>query len=172
MTAAAPTAPVAVAPILAPAPNRKLAVERAKIDASTTGPVLFFFGSAVLWLLAATALGFIASIQMHSPRFLADCPFLTYGRVWPAYQHAMLYGWASQAGIGVGLWLLSRLCRVEMKLSGILMIAGLFWNIGLTFGVVQLLGGATSGVIGMELRGGAAGIMFVGYALVALEKCK
>ena len=170
MTAAAPapTAPAPVAAAPAPSPNRKLAIERAKIDASTCGPVLFFFGSAVLWLLASTTLGFIASVQLHSPRFLADCQFLTYGRVWPAYQHAIFYGWASQVGIGVGLWLLSRLCRVEMKLSGVLMLAGLFWNIGLTFGVLQILGGQTSGVEGMELRGGAAGIMFVGYGLVAL----
>lgn len=166
MTAAAP-APTAPAPADA-APNRKLAIERAKIDASTSGPVIFFFVSAVLWLLAATVFGFISSIQLHSPQFLADCPFLTYGRVWPAYQQALFYGWASQAGIGVGLWLLSRLCRVEMKLTGVLMIAGLFWNIGLTVGVIQLLCGVTSGVVGMELSGGAAGIMFVGYGLVAL----
>ncbi len=170
MTAAAP-APIAPAPVpaaLAPAPSRKLAIERAMIDASTAGPVLFFFSSAVLWLLAATALGFVASVQLHYPRFLADVPFLTYGRVLPAYQHAMFYGWASQAGIGVGLWLLSRLCRVEMKLSGVLMIAGLFWNIGLTFGVIQLLAGQTSGVVGMELPGGAAGLMFYGNKLVSL----
>lgn len=168
MTAAAPASPATAPAGAAAAPDRKLAIERATIDASTAGPVLFFFGSAVLWLLAATALGFISSVQMHSPRFLADCPFLTYGRVWPAYQHAILYGWASQAGIGVGLWLLSRLCRVEMKASGVLMIAGLFWNVGLTVGVIQLLSGVTSGVVGLELRGGAAGIMFIGYAIVAL----
>jgi cytochrome c oxidase cbb3-type subunit 1 len=167
-TAPAPIAPAPAATAPAAAQNRKLAVERARIDASTAGPVLFFFGSAVLWLLAATALGLIASVQLHSPRFLADIPALTYGRVWPAYQHAIFYGWASQVGIGVGLWLLSRLCRVEMKLSGVLMLAGLFWNIGLTFGVIQLLCGVTSGVVGMELRGGAAGIMLVGYGLVAL----
>jgi cytochrome c oxidase cbb3-type subunit 1 len=173
MTAAAPApipaAPLASAPASAtPAPSRTLGLERARIDASTSGPVLFFFGSAVLWLLAATVLGLISSVQLHSPEFLAGCPFLTYGRVLPAYHHAIFFGWASQAGIGVGLWLLSRLCRVEMKLTGILMIAALFCNIGLTVGIAQILGGKTSGVEGMELTGGAAGIMFVGYGLVAL----
>jgi len=168
MTAAAP-APTAPAPSgSAPAPNRALALERARIDKSTSGPVLFFFGSAVLWLLAGTLLGLIAAIQLHTPAFLAGFSFMTYGRVWPAYQQTLIYGWASQAGIGVGLWLLSRLCRVEMKFGGVLIVAGLFWNIGLSVGVLQLMCGVTSGVVGMELSGGAAGIMFIGYALVAL----
>ncbi len=170
MTAAAPVHTF-VPPIAhpgGPAPAYRLHLERAKIDSSTRGPVIFFLTSAVLWLLASTFLTCIASIQLHAPEFLADIPWLTYGRVVPASNNALLFGWASQAGIGVGLWLLSRLCRVEVKYGGVLMIAGLFWNIGLTFGALEILGGKSSGVEWMELPGGAAGIMFLGYAMVAL----
>lgn len=168
MTAAAP-APTAIASApAAAAAATQLAMERARIDASTRGPVIFFFLSAVLWLLVSTVLGLISSIQLHSPGFLADVPFLTYGRVWPAYQNTLLYGWASQVGIGVVLWLLARLCRVEVKLGGVLMVAGVFWNFGLSIGIGGILAGSGSGVEWMELPGSAALIMFIGYAIVAL----
>ena len=40
-------------------------VERALIDASTRLPVLVFYTSAVAWLLLATLLGIVTSVQMH-----------------------------------------------------------------------------------------------------------
>ena len=46
-------------------------IERALIDASTRLPVLVFYASAIGWLLLATLLGVIASIQMHAPDFLS-----------------------------------------------------------------------------------------------------
>ncbi len=144
------------------------AVERAAIDASTRGPVLFFFGNAMLWLMLATVLGLIASIQLHSPTFLADIPWLTYGRIWPAYTNVLSFGWASLSGMGVALWLLARLCRVEVKLPGVLITGGVFWQVGLTYGIISILAGKSTGLEWLEIPTGSAALMLVGYGLVAL----
>jgi cytochrome c oxidase cbb3-type subunit 1 len=172
MTAAAP-APSPT--ITAPAPSKPAvspyeydARERAAIDASARGPVLFFFGNAILWLLLASVLGFIASVQLHSPGFLADIPFLTYGRIWPAYTNTMIYGWASLSGMGVTIWLLARLSRVGIRLPGVLVAGAIFWQIGLTVGIIGILAGKTTGLEGLEIPRGSAALMLFGYFLFGL----
>lgn len=165
MTAAAETAP---SPTTAIRANEFPAVERAAIDASTRGPVLFFFGNALLWLLLATVLGFIAAAQLYSPEFLADCPFLTYGRIWPAYTNVLSFGWASLSGMGVAIWLLARLSRVVIKLPGVLVTGGIFWQVGLTYGIINILAGNNTGLEGLEIPTASAALMLFGYFLVAL----
>ncbi len=163
----APAATHVTAAPLSSAPSMT-AVERAAIDAAASGPVLFYLGNAVLWLLAATVFGFITSIQLHSPGFLADIPWLTYGRVWPAYTNILSYGWASLAGMGVAIWLMARLCRVKIRFGYVLIVGGILWQIGLTFGVVSILAGRTSGVEWLEIPTASAMLMLIGYALVGL----
>ncbi|MEA3210479.1 MAG: cytochrome c oxidase cbb3-type subunit [Chthoniobacter sp.] len=170
MTAVAEPAPAPV--ITAPVPpawsSGMDAVERAAIDASARGPVLFFLGNAVLWLLATTVLGLITSIQLHRPNFLADIPWLTYGRLWPAYTNVISYGWVSLSGMGVAIWLMARLCRVQIRFGGVLVAGAIFWQIGLTFGVVSILNGNSSGVEWLEIPATSAVLMLIGYALVGL----
>jgi cytochrome c oxidase cbb3-type subunit 1 len=169
MTAAAPAPTTTTAPApAAPSAAQVQAAERAAIDAAASGPVLFFLGNAVLWLLLATILGVISSIQLHSPDFLAHCPIFTYGRVLPAYNNAFAYGWATLSGMGVAIWLLARLCRVQIKLPGVLITGAIFWQVGLTLGIGQILAGKTTGVEGLEIPGSAAVLMLIGYMLVGL----
>ena len=85
-------------------------VERALIDQSARGPVLTFFTTAIFWLLVSVVLGYIASKKLHAPDFILGPEWLykllhlqrasryifehlSYGRVWPAYTTAMIYGW-------------------------------------------------------------------------------
>lgn len=144
------------------------AAERAAIDASTRGPVLFFLGNALLWLLAATVFGLINSIKLHNPNFLADIPFLTYGRLWPAFTNILSYGWASLAGMGVAIWLMARLCRVQLKYGAVLIIGAILWQIGLTFGIGQILAGYTSGIEWLEISTPSSVLMLIGYGVVGL----
>ena len=169
--ATAPT-PTTAAPIPA-APVKTVdtaypAAERAAVDASARGPVLFFFGNGLLWLALATVLGLIASIQLYSPEFLSDVPFLSYGRIWPAFTNTLSFGWASLAGLGVTIWLLARLGRVRIKLPGVLITGAVFWQVGLTYGIVGILGGKTTGLEGLEIPTGSAVLMLLGYLLVAV----
>ncbi len=164
---AAPEPPISKT--VAPAPGHDaFALERARIDASTRGPVLTFFGTAIAWLMLATGFGLIASLKLHSPGFLADVPFLTYGRVAAAYNLALTYGWASLAGIGVGIWLMCRLCRVSIRYPGLLIFGAAFWNLGLGIALLLVLVGKTTGSVWMEIPSGAAAIMLVGYAFIGI----
>jgi cytochrome c oxidase cbb3-type subunit 1 len=144
------------------------AVERAAVDASARGPVLFFFGNGLLWLMLATVLGLITSIQLAYPSFLADVPFLSYGRIWPAFTNTLCFGWGSLAGLGVTIWLLARLGRVQVKLPGVLITGAVFWQVGLTYGIIGILAGRTTGLEGLEIPTGPAILMLIGYGLIVL----
>ncbi len=145
-----------------------IAIERSLIDASTRGPVLTFLATAVGWLMLSTLLHLIASIQLHSPGFLADVPFLTFGRVFPAYQNAFIYGWCSLAGMGVSIWLMARLCRVSIRAPGVLIFGALFWNLGLAAGIVSILAGDGRPIEGMEIPAACQWLMFAGFTMIGL----
>ncbi|MDB6137582.1 MAG: rane protein [Verrucomicrobiaceae bacterium] len=115
--------------------------ERAVIDAAASGPVLHFFISALVWLLAGSALALMASIKLHSPTFLADADWLTFGRVRPAHLTTMVYGWASMACIGVSIWIMSRLCRAPLRGSGWLHLSAVLLNAGNLVGTYGILMG-------------------------------
>ena len=146
----------------------QFAIERAAIDKSTSTPVLWFFGTAISWLFGATVFGFIAALKLYFPTFLSSYALTTYGRIVPAYNLAFTYGWCSLAGMGVGLWLMARLCRVPIKAPGLLILGAILWNIGLTLGVWQVLVGQSTGLDGMEMPHGAMWIMFSGFLLIGL----
>ena len=171
-------------------------IERSLIDQSARGPVLTFFTTAILWLLVACSLGYIASKKLHDPTYVigpewlyhfADMVIgwvgltgvhgwavwfserLTYGRVWPAYNAALIYGWCSLAGMGVATWLIGRLTRVAIRAPGILQFGAWFWNFGLLAGVIALLtGGYNSGLEYFEMHPAARGCMLIGYLLIGV----
>ncbi len=140
----------------------------AEIDASLRWPVLLLFVSAVLWLVFGTILALIASIKLHGPGFLNGSAWLTYGRINPAAMNALLYGFASQAGLGVALWLLCRLGRVGACCQAPLIIAGVFWNLGVAAGIPGILAGDSTGFQWLEMPRYASPILFAAYSLIGL----
>jgi cytochrome c oxidase cbb3-type subunit 1 len=115
--------------------------EQAQIDASAKWPVLAFFGSALLWLVFGGALQLAANIQLHTPTFLADCAWFTHGRLAPAAQNALVYGWGFNAAFAFGLWLMARLSATTLRHGGWLFVAAKFWNLGVTLGLGGILAG-------------------------------
>jgi len=111
-------------------------------------PVLLFLISAVLWLLIASSFGLLASTECHRPHslaILANVPWLTFGRVFPAFQNAFVYGWLSSAGLGVALWLLSRLSVNNQRNVYLLVLSAITWNLGVSDGIVSILWGGGNG---------------------------
>ena len=145
-------------------------LRRARIDSSVRTVVLFFFFSAAHWLIAASVLGIIASVKLYAPGFLdfSWTYWLHYGRVQPAFWSAFLYGWAIQAGFGVSIWIMARLCRTELSRSWIVVVAGLFWNIGVTIGVLGILFGGSTSMEWLEFPPFVWPLLFVAYCLIAV----
>jgi cytochrome c oxidase cbb3-type subunit I len=140
----------------------------AQIDASCRAPVLFFFTSGLLWLLAGSLLALVASIKLHNPGFLGQIEWLTFGRVRPAHLNTVIYGFASQVAVGVVIWLMCRLCRVILLAPGLISLANVFWNLGLTVGVIGILAGDSTGIEWLELPKYSTPILFVSYALIGV----
>src|SRR5262245_60191879 len=121
------TAPSLTSESVGGAPDGKTLL--AEIDASCRTPVLLVVLAALLWLLAASFFGLIASIKLHAPEFLASCACLSYGRIQPAAVNCFLYGFASQAGLGAALWLICRLGQTPLCCLGLVTVAKIFWNL-------------------------------------------
>jgi cytochrome c oxidase cbb3-type subunit 1 len=153
---------------LSPATSPDLAkrAELSAIDASTRGPVLYFLGSSILWLILGTVFALIASFKMHTPEFLGDIEWLTWGRVRTAHLNAVAFGWSVNASFAVALWLMARLARAEVRHAGMLTLAAIFWNVGVTIGIVGILAGDSTSIEWLEIPPYATPILFFAYALV------
>jgi len=107
-----------------------------EVEESCPVPFLALFASGALWLFIAAFLGLVVSLKFHNPSFLADIPFLTYGRVHAAQVDSLLYGFGLQMAMGVGLWLLCQLGRAPLFRPRAVMMGMVFWNLGLTLGIL------------------------------------
>jgi cytochrome c oxidase cbb3-type subunit 1 len=140
--------------------------ELSEIDDSTKAPAMFFLCSAILWLIVGTVFALIASFKMHAPAFLGDSEWLTFGRARAAHLNTVVYGWSVNASFAVAMWLMARLSRSVVRHSGLLMLAGAFWNIGVTVGVYGILAGDATSIEWLEMPAYATPMLFVAYALI------
>ncbi len=141
---------------------------RASIDRSLRHPVMFFFTSGAAWLAVAILLGIVSSAKVHSPDFLAGCPWMTYGRVFAAHQSALVYGWGCQAAFGMIIWLMARLSRQECRAAGLIVVAGHVWNLAISLGIVGILAGGGTGVPFMEMPAFAWLPMLLSYVGITI----
>jgi len=125
-------------------------------------------GGAAFWLVLSSVFGLIASIKFHGPGFLADCPMLTYGRVYPAWSNLLVYGFCIPAGLAVGLWLLARLGRVPLARPWLIVIGAKLWHIGVFVGLLGILGGDSTGFEWLEMPRYAAAILFCAFLLIGV----
>jgi len=139
-----------------------------RVDASLHLPLLALFGGAALWLVLGSGLALIASIKFHAPDFLAGCPVLTYGRVQPAADDALLYGFCLPAGLGVVLWLFARLGQAPIRGALVPVVAANLWHLGVLIGLASVLGGDSTGFPWLEFPRAGSVILFFAYLLLAL----
>jgi len=147
-----------------PAPPR---ARPAEVDTSCFWPVLGLLGLALAWLLVAGVLAVLASIKLHGPGFLAEWPWLTYGRVQPAAGHAFVFGFASQIGLGIALWLIARLGGTWLTGGVGLLLVGGFWNLGVALGVFGILLGGGTGFESLEFPRYVPPILMTAYVCLA-----
>jgi len=139
-----------------------------EIRASCRLPLLVLFISAAVWLVIASVFALIASVKFHSPSFLADSPWLTYGRVHPAYMNSFLYGFCVQAALGLTLWLFAWIGQTRIAQSWLVFAGAKLWNLGVTIGIIGILAGDSTGFEGLEIPGYAAIILFLAYLMIGV----
>jgi cytochrome c oxidase cbb3-type subunit 1 len=141
------------------------------VDRSIRVPVLFFFGSGVFWLVVASAFYLLSSWQIHTPSAWWAFPgiaWLSFGRAYPAFLNCYIYGWATCAGIGTAIWLLSRLNGGSLRSPLFPVVAGLVWNVGMISGLFSLLAGGSTGRQLLEFPSYSAFILFLALAMISL----
>jgi cytochrome c oxidase cbb3-type subunit 1 len=148
-----------------PANNR---TEQMEIDASAKWPVLVFVGSALIWLLLGGVMQLAAATQLHMPGFLADCAWTTHGRLAPAAQNALVYGWGMNAAFAFALWLMARLSATTLRHGGWLFVAAKFWNLGVTLGIGGILAGYSTSFELLEMPRYVSLLLLAAYALVGV----
>lgn len=149
-------------------PSANNRTEQQEIDASAKWPVLVFFGSALLWLLLGGVLQLAASLQLHLPGFLANCEWTTHGRLAPAAQNALVYGWGMNAAFAFALWLMARLSATTLRHGGWLFVAAKFWNVGVTLGIGGILAGYSTSFELLEMPRYVSLLLLAAYALIGV----
>ncbi len=126
-------------------------LQRARADATVAPVVLFFFCSAITWLLVASAAGLVSSIKLHEPDWLTVYPWLTFGRIRAIHLNAVAYGWAPMAGLGITMFVLPRLLKTELAGARFAILGGALWNAGLAAGLGGIAIGVTDGLEWLEI---------------------
>ncbi len=138
-------------------------------DRSCRGPVLFLAFSAVAWLLVYSLFALLAGVKVHASGMMADSAWLAYGRIQPASQLALQFGFLVQLGLAVSAWILSHRGKTVLVDGGYLIFGGMLWNAGVTLGFLGILAGNASGLEGLQMPGKVLPLLFFGFALVGLS---
>ncbi|MBT6104667.1 MAG: hypothetical protein HOH62_12265, partial [Verrucomicrobia bacterium] len=142
---------------------------REAVDRSCRGPVLFLAFSAVAWLLVYSLFALLAGVKVHASGMMADSAWLAYGRIQPASQLALQFGFLVQLGLAVSAWILSHRGKTVLVDGGYLIFGGMLWNAGVTLGFLGILAGNASGLEGLQMPGKVLPLLFFGFALVGLS---
>lgn len=143
-------------------------LQLSEIDRSMSGPVLMFLSFAVIWLQIGTVFALLASFKMHTPEFLANHEWLSFGIVRTAHLNAMAFGWANNALFGVALWIMARLSKTTVRHGGLLYFAGIFWNLAVAVGIIAILCGQMTSVEWLEMPLYVTPVLAFSYALIGV----
>jgi len=142
--------------------------EYSPTDKASRWPILFLLISGAVWLVVAGVFGLIASVQLHTPDFMAVCPIFTYGRTVAIAETAFVYGWLANAGLSLALWVLMRLSGEPLRAQNWALAGTAFWNLSILGAVVGLALGDLTGFELLELPAYLQLILFFSYAAIAV----
>lgn len=149
-------------------PTNAASAEVTVVDTHARGPLLLLMGSGLVWLVVSGIFALVASIQLHAPNFLADCAWFTHGRTEALRETAFIYGWAGNAGLAIGLWLLGRLGGGALRALNWVVVATLFWNLGITVGLIGIATGDMTSFAFLQLPRYVQLLMLVAYSGIAM----
>jgi len=142
-----------------------------EVDRSMRLPAIVFIVSGVLWLLAGTVFALLAALAFHPASqevLVAKHEVGTMGIMRAAHLNAMIYGWGTNVAFAVAPWMMGRLCRTRIRHTPILLTAGVFYNIGVTVGIIGILRGDMVGIEWLEMPAYATPLIAISFALTGV----
>ena len=142
---------------------------RDAVNLSCRGPVLFLAFSAIAWLLVYSLFAMLSGVKVHASGMMADSAWLSYGRILPAADLALQFGFLVQLGLGISAWVLSHRGKTVLVDGGYLYLGGIVWNLGVTLGFIGILSGHASGLEGLAVPGHVLPFLFTGFVLIGVS---
>jgi cytochrome c oxidase cbb3-type subunit 1 len=139
------------------------------IDSLSRRPLLLLLASGLAWLVVGGVLALVASAQLVTPTFLADCPVLTYGRTSGMAETAFVYGWLANVGLALALWILARLGGEALRAQNWIICGTVFWNLGITAALVGIATGDATGFSLLNLPRYVQPLLLVSYGAIAVS---
>ena len=125
--------------------------DRVAADRSSAFPVFMFIAFACMWLLFGGIAGLVSSLKLHWPDWLVSEAWMTFGRLRTVHLTAVLYGWITNAELGIIIWLMPRLLRTPLVGTMWLMLGGALVNIAIASGIGAIGAGWTDGLEYLEM---------------------
>lgn len=150
-------------------PTHAAPAEVTVIDTHARTPLIVLLGAAVLWLVASGVLALIAAIQLHSPAFFSDSALFTHGRTQAMRETAFVYGWAGNAGVAIGLWILGRLGGSPLRGLNWVVIGCVFWNLAIVAGLAGIATGDMTSFSFLQMPRAVQPALVFAYAAMAIS---
>lgn len=144
------------------------AAVREAADRSSAFPAFVLIGSAVVWLLVASAAGLLTSLKLHWPDLMTEQAWLTMGRLRTLHLNAVAYGWAPLGLLGLAIWMLPRLLKTQLMGGRLVIVGAVLWNAGLIAGLGAIAIGLSAGMEWLEIPWQIGGLFAVGGMLIGL----
>jgi cytochrome c oxidase cbb3-type subunit 1 len=125
-------------------------MSRDKLPQGSTAALVLILGSLV-WSLLGTGLQLLANTQLLVPLLdrLIAAPWFGYGRLAPAAQFLLSYGWLGSGLLGVLLILAPRFSGIAFRYGRLLFGGALLWQLAILGGLTQVLLEGSSGLVGL-----------------------
>lgn len=139
------------------------------VDRALRFPLKALLGWSAFWLVLGLFLEVLASFQSTHGSFLSGCPYVTFGRLYPAATNSLIYGWGFNAAFATSYWILARLAGSKPVSSASTLVAIVFWNLSVLFGIGGILHGDSTGVEWLEMPGYVAPALWVGFIVIGAQ---
>ncbi|REC46987.1 cbb3-type cytochrome c oxidase subunit I [Chryseobacterium pennipullorum] len=114
------------------------------VSPELTKLILWFLGTAILWLIIGTTFGLYAGIKYVAPD-VEHTSWLSFGRLRPAHTNAVFWGWASLAMVGLSYYVVTRVSNVENHSIRQGYVSLVLINAAVLAGTISLLAGINNG---------------------------
>ncbi|WP_291065792.1 MULTISPECIES: cbb3-type cytochrome c oxidase subunit I [unclassified Empedobacter] len=106
--------------------------------------ILYFLGTATLWLIIGTTFGLYLGIKFVVPD-IDHVSWLSFGRLRPSHTNSVFWGWASLAMLGLAYYVIARVSNKENYNLQLGYVSLILVNLAVLIGTVFLLAGINNG---------------------------
>jgi cytochrome c oxidase cbb3-type subunit I len=124
--------------------TKKKSQPKHDLDPNLVKLINYFLGSAVFWLVFGTSVGEYLGIKFSAPD-IDQISWLSFGRLRPVHTNAVFWGWASMAMIGLGYYVIPRVCNVPIRSIQWGYQSLIALNLAVVLGSISLMAGINNG---------------------------